>query len=459
MSKLNIKIFIILIILVTTKTLCTAKTTLSLATGSKEGVYYSLGKTFKKIIEKNNPDIEIIILSTEGSIENAKLINSNSADIAFIQSDIAYYLYNGERMFKFPSQKISGIISLYTEAIQIIARKELNIEEISDLKGKIIAVGNKNSGTEFNSSAILSAVGIEYKDINEQFLSFTEAKKSLLNGKIDAAFITAGIPTPAITNMTDNINLISIGLDTVTKLRKTYPFFISTKVPAKSYQDQYYDIFTVGIRALLVANSNLKSNIVERITKTIFNESVFLKEHYAMISDFNLKNALKDMTIPLHTGAKKYYKNERLIKKEFKDYLKTIFQIIIIFIFLILLFKYHYYIRNYIRKNFYIKFFILLLFLFIVGTTGTYLFERRVNENFISIPQTLWVTVVYLISGFEGAGPITTGGKISSIIIFLGSIAILGSVAGKFASIFINKGEKKMPKNIRKHIAIYMQLE
>ena len=155
MSKLNIKIFIILIILVTTKTLCTAKTTLSLATGSKEGVYYSLGKTFKKIIEKNNPDLEIIILSTEGSIEHAKLINSNSADIAFIQSDIAYYLYNGERMFKFPSQKISGIISLYTEAIQIIARKELNIEKISDLKEKIIAVGNKNSGTEFNSSAIL----------------------------------------------------------------------------------------------------------------------------------------------------------------------------------------------------------------------------------------------------------------------------------------------------------------
>lgn len=431
-----------------------AKTILTLATGGKGGVYFALGPGIKKAIEKENPDVDVVVLSTEGSVENAKLIDARSVHLAFIQNDIAYYFFKGERMSKFPSNRIMGIASLYTEVIQIIGRKELNIEKISDLKGKIVAVGPEKSGTEFNSAAILSAAGIEYDDITEMFLSFEEAKDSLINGSIDAVFITAGVPTPAIIELGEKINIVPIDIETITKLRKTYPFFVATTIPANSYKGQYKKVFAIGVRALLVTQRSLKSSVVEQVTKAIFNEPEILKSAHSVAYGIKLESSMTGMTIPLHPGAEKYYREKKVIERRFTDYFPRMLSILICILILVLIIRYRYLLRRIIRKNIYLKLSLVLFAFFITGTIGTYLFERSVNENFITFYQSFWTTMVYLISGFEGAGPITTGGKISSVLIFIGSIGILGSVAGNFAYIFMKKGEAKMPKNVIKHIAI-----
>jgi hypothetical protein len=49
-------------------------------------------------------------------------------------------------------------------------------------------------------------------DIRPQYQSFEDSKESLKDGKIDAAFIVAGAPTSAITELatTNHVNIISI---------------------------------------------------------------------------------------------------------------------------------------------------------------------------------------------------------------------------------------------------------
>lgn len=113
-----------------------------------------------------------------------------------------------------------------------------------------------------------------------------------------------------------------------------------------------------------------------------------------------------------------------------------------------------YTIKKILRGNIYLKLALLFVILFIIGTVGMYLFERRVNENFTNLGKSFWSSLVYLLSGFEDREPITTEGRIFSIFIFIGSICIIGSVAGNFASIFMRRGEVKMPRHLENQIVI-----
>jgi len=118
------------------------KNSLFLATGNKNGVYYALGLRIKKALERADPDIEVVVLQTEGSIENARLIETG-VDLALIQNDVAHYFRNGERVFRFPSDEMQGVISLYTEFVHVLARRSLLSDEDSpdpDAKSALIAL-------------------------------------------------------------------------------------------------------------------------------------------------------------------------------------------------------------------------------------------------------------------------------------------------------------------------------
>src|SRR5690606_23024622 len=114
---------------------------------------------------------------------------------------------------------------LYPEVIQIIARADAGIRSIEDLRGKRVAVGDAGSGTEANARQILGAAGITYNDISVRYLSFAEASSNLRDGHIDAAFVTAGLPTAAIQDIAAQraITLVPVSDELVARLQEEYP--------------------------------------------------------------------------------------------------------------------------------------------------------------------------------------------------------------------------------------------
>ena len=138
----------------------------------------------------------------------------------------------------------------------------------------------------------------------------------------------------------------------------------------------------------------------------------------------------------------------------FVDYLPRTLPVLILILLVGLILRYKSLVRKVVRRNIYVKIALIFFTLFFIGTIGTYFFERKANENFINIYQSFWSSIVYLLSGFEAREPITIGGRVMSLIIFIASICVIGSVAGNFASVFIKRGEVKMPREIKGHIAI-----
>jgi len=285
-------------------------TFLSIATGGTSGTYYPIGGALAKVLNENIDNMNASAQSTGASVTNTRLIYNQEVELAILQNDIANYAVNGERQFEDNQvNNMSGVASLYPEVIQIIVRSDAGINSIADLKGKSVAVGAPGSGAEANASQILEFFGLSYDDIEEDYLSFGEAASRLKDRQIDAAFLTAGIPTAAVMDVaaTQDIKLLNFSDQDIESLNEAYPYLTGVTVPAGTYTGLDNEVQTVALQAILVAESSLSEEVVYNITKAIFENRDTLIAAHDRARDITLDGAESGMTVKLHPGAQKYY--------------------------------------------------------------------------------------------------------------------------------------------------------
>lgn len=286
---------------------------LSIATGGTGGVYFPLGGALASIFNRNVPGITANAESTGASVANIDLVSQGETELAFVQNDIAYYAFTGTEMFAdrpAPLDNIRGMAVLYPEIIQIVATVESGITSVADLVGKNVAIGAPGSGTEANARQILAAYGLTYADLGKaDFLSFAEAADQLRNRQIDAAFVTAGIPTAAITEVATTANIIIVPLDSgrITELKSQFPFYSEVIIPGGTYPGNDNDIVAVAVQAMLVVHKDLPEGLVYNMTRAMFENRQAIIDTHARGNDITLDTALRGMPIELHPGAARYF--------------------------------------------------------------------------------------------------------------------------------------------------------
>ena len=295
------------------------KTTyISIATGGPAGTYYPLGGAMAKIFNENIEGVTANAQATGASTENIGLVSKGETEIAFVQNDITHYAYTATESFEGQAkmENIRGMAMLYPELVQIIATESSGIKSVEDLKGKKVAIGAPGSGVEANTRQVLAAHGMTYADLGKaDFLSFNEAADQLKNKQIDAAFLTAGLPTSAVTEVaqTSSIVIVPIGKDKVAQLAKDYPFYTEVVIPAGTYSGQDSDITTAAVMAMLVVPEKLDEDLVYNLTKSLFEKRQVIIDTHTRGNDIQLDTALKGMPIEVHKGAQRYY-NEKGVK-------------------------------------------------------------------------------------------------------------------------------------------------
>ncbi|MDI3481795.1 MAG: uncharacterized protein PWQ97_1450, partial [Tepidanaerobacteraceae bacterium] len=287
---------------------------INLATGGTAGTYYPLGGALIEIWNKNIKGMNATAQSTGASVANVNLLKDGKVDVIFVQNDIAYYAANGTEMFKDKKYAdIRGLAALYPETIQIVTLENKGINSIEDLKGKKVAVGAAGSGAEANARQILAAAGITYNDINAQYLSFAEAANNLKDGNIDAAFLTAGFPTAAVTDIAaqHKIKLIPVDDAFADKLIKQYPFYTKTVIPANTYSGQTEDVKAVSVMSMLAVSSKMDENTAYSLVKTMYDNLDRIKAAHSVGEKIKPETGQEGMSITLHPGAEKYFKEKK----------------------------------------------------------------------------------------------------------------------------------------------------
>lgn len=286
-----------------------AGTKMTMGTGGTSGTYYAYGGVLGQYIT-DNAGVNVTVVSTDGSKANIQEIDAGNYQLGTVQSDVMAYAWEGSRSFEEEGKVDSFrvVAGLYAEAVQLVTM-DPEIKSVADLKGKAVSIGAPASGVYFNAIDVLTAAGLTEEDIKPQYQSFADSADALKDGKIDAAFIVAGAPTPAITELctTNNAYLVPIDGSIAESLMASCPFYTTYKIPANTYEGQTEDVTTVTVKATLIVNADAAEEDVYNLTAAIFDNIDAITAEHAKGAELSIENATSGMEAPFHAGAAKYF--------------------------------------------------------------------------------------------------------------------------------------------------------
>ena len=212
-----------------------ASRNLRFVTGGESGTYYAFGSVIAQHAT-NNAGVNVVGLVGNGSKSNVEELEAGNAELAFCQSDVMAYAYTGTNLFDTKIDGFSTVAALYMEQVQIVT-VDPSIKTVADLKGKNVSIGAAGSGVYFNAVDVLGVYGLTENDIKPTYQSFGDSADALKDGKIDAAFIVAGAPTTAITDLatTKDVGLVSLDDEHITTLLANSDYYSKTVIAKDVY--------------------------------------------------------------------------------------------------------------------------------------------------------------------------------------------------------------------------------
>ncbi len=283
---------------------------INVLSGGTSGVYYPLGVALAKIYGDKIPDVRTQVQATKASVENLNLLQQGKGEVAFALGDSVKFAWEGneEAGFKQKLDKLRGLAAIYPNYIQIVASQESGIKTLADLKGKALSVGAAKSGTELNARAILAAAGLSYDDLGRvEYLPFGESVELMKNRQLDATLQSAGLGVASIRDLGTSlpIQMVAVPTEIVTKIGSPY---VAKVIPAGTYDGQAEDVPTAAVINYLVTREGVADEIGYQMAKQLFDNLPDLIAAHKAASAIQLADAAKDMPIPFHPGAERYFK-------------------------------------------------------------------------------------------------------------------------------------------------------
>jgi uncharacterized protein len=298
-----------------------AKTTfVTIGTGGITGVYYPTGGAIAKIVNQKRKEygIRCTVESTGGSVFNVNAVMSGDLDFGIVQSDRQYQAIKGlaEWKDKGPQKDLRAVFSIHPESVTLCAAVDAGINDIKDLKGKRVNIGNPGSGQRQNSIDALEAVGLNWEtDMQAEQVKAAEAPGLLQDGRIDAFFYTVGHPSGAFKEATAGARKVKfVAITGIDKLLAKYPYYAKSFVPVGLYPGAQNDkdVPTFGVKATFVTSAKVPDNVVYAITKEVFDNFETFKKLHPAYAVLTKENMLEGLSAPIHPGAMKYYKEAGL---------------------------------------------------------------------------------------------------------------------------------------------------
>ncbi len=290
-----------------------AATNLVFASGGTSGTYYPVAGAIAQVWENNVEGVSVNVQATGASAENLNLVNQGDAEIAIVQNDVMYYANTATEGFSnaAPNEGFLTLGTVYPEVCQLVVDANAGIETVADLKGKSVSIGAFGSGVESNAKQILAAAGLSTDDIKVQNLDFAESASAIKDKAIVAAFITAGAPTTAVTELatTNDIKVLSLDQATIDALCDQYSYYTPYTIAADVYGADE-DTQTVAVKATIIVKADLDEELVYNLTKGLFENLDAVAAAHAKGNEMSLEGAVEGVSVPLHPGAAKYFEEK-----------------------------------------------------------------------------------------------------------------------------------------------------
>ncbi len=281
---------------------------LTFTTGGASGTYYAFGSVLAGQISSST-GTKVTAVEGKGSQGNIELMDMEGAQLGFVQSDVMSYAYEGTNLFADFGKVdcFSTVAALYMEQVQIVTC-DPSIKTVADLKGKNVSIGDSGSGVYYNAIDVLGAYGLTEEDINPTYQGFGDSAEALKDGAIDAAFVVAGAPTTAITELASSkdVYLVSLDDEHIDALIAASPYYSKYVITADTYGLDS-DTTTVAVGAVVIARDDVSEDDVYNFVSGVFDNIDAITAVHAKGAELSLDFAASVTSVPYHAGAAKYF--------------------------------------------------------------------------------------------------------------------------------------------------------
>lgn len=302
-----------------------------IGTGSTGGTFYPAGtilaNTFNTYLKETG--IKWSAQASGGSIENLSMLARKEIQMGIAGSAPATWAYEGKEMFQGKQiTNIRAITTLWPEMTQIIYRKDAGISHWKDLKGRKVAVGPAGNPHFYMAALLQATAGLTFNDIIPEYMGYGDSVEALQSRLIDAAYLSAGIPTSAVAQAYAGrvpVDMLEISDEELQRLQKIAPFYVRGIIPKGTYPGQDRDLKVAANPTVLLVEKDLPDELVYKMVEVIYVKALdeIKKQHHAL-TYLSLENATNIGGIPFHKGAIKFYQergikiNEDIIPPEMK---------------------------------------------------------------------------------------------------------------------------------------------
>lgn len=281
------------------------------------GAWQVIGSAMLEDVKRLNPNITGSIAPST-TTANVIAVHQGKFNVGFSLSDTTADAWDGEGYFK-PYGKIQDIrnlITIYPQTSHIIVAADSGIAKVEDLKDKRISPGAKGLSNDLETQRLLKLYGLSYKDVKVSYLSFEDAALQFSDGHLDALmFLTVTYPYAPVINVNSKkqIRLIPIPDDKIAELCK-FRGVESYTIPAGIYKGINYPVKGIAVRSHIIVRKDMPDDIAYAIVKAIAENFKRYPTVYKAMELVRENEIVRDVGIPFHPGAIKYYKEKKLMK-------------------------------------------------------------------------------------------------------------------------------------------------
>jgi uncharacterized protein len=307
------------------------KTFVSVATASTGGTYYPIGVGMANVWSSHlkGEKVQASGQSSAGSIENIELLRDGEAQLAILQGLISTQAYEGKSTFEGKRYEDLRTIAMLWPNVEhfVLMDNKVKTGTIEDIDGTSFSVGPQASGTEQSTLVMMEGLNLTKKNISPEYLGYSDTVSAMRDGRLDGGSLPAGIPISAVTDMyASNVkaSVLEVTDKQMEKINAVSNSWYRFTIPAGTYPRVDKDIQTIAQPNLLSTTREMDEDTIYLLTKTLYENLDEMYEVHSSAKNMTLETALDGVTVPLHAGAYRYFKEagvdipEELIPPEAK---------------------------------------------------------------------------------------------------------------------------------------------
>lgn len=235
-----------------------------MATAFKGASFEYYGRQYREIFARSHVELEL--RETAGAVENLKLLKDPNSDvqIAFVTGGIS------------DAKHSPGVLSLgtvYGQPFWIFYSSNEELVQLSQLKGKRIAVGPVGSATRYMAEQVLAKGGVNSETTT--FLSFagSAADTALRDGQVDAVWIIGVPEATAVQSFLRNPKVRLMGFPMAEAFTRIFPGLARMTLPQGTIDIERVipsnDVQLIGTKSKVLIRSDLNPEIVQLLLQAM----------------------------------------------------------------------------------------------------------------------------------------------------------------------------------------------